>query len=402
MDETPAPVAGFGLRVAFAVTVSAGIAPTIVALFRDGAYQQIAWLIALGTLLVVFGWYGDIWCRPAGPRPGLTLYMGGLFLIGNAIVYCWHSHFLILLVLFPMVALGAMSLPGRWPVVYGFLVVIGALFSVGLIRIGNPIDSNVFLFGLSFGAGVLYTILFTQIAVREVAARAEVEQLNKQLETANRQLRTYASQAQEIAVVNERNRLALEIHDSLGHYLTVINVQLEAADKVFERDSNKSRESIRKAQTLAQDGLADIRRSVAALRSAPLDNIPLPDAIEKLVTELDASGVQTVFVQEGDLPKLSLQAELTVYRAAQEALNNVRKHAQAERVDVQLVSNVKKVRLAVTDDGVGGEPTNPSTAARGSGFGLLGVQERVGLLGGKFRVKPGASGGYEFVVEILA
>ena len=402
MDESHAPVSGIGLQVAYVATVGAGIAPTIVALLRDAAYQQIAWLIALGTLLVMFGWNGEIWCRPAGRRASVILHLGGVFLIGNAIVYFWNDNSLISLVLFPMAALGVMSLPGRWPFVYGFLIVIGALFAFGLIGIGKPIDSDVLLSGLSLGAGVLFTIAFTQVAVREIAARVEVEQLNRQLGSANRQMRAYATQAQELAVANERNRLAREIHDSLGHFLTVINVQLEAADKIFERDSDKSREAIRKAQTLAQDGLADIRRSVAALRSAPLDNMPLPDAIEKLVAELDATGVQTVFVQEGDLPKLSPQAELTVYRAAQEALNNVRKHAQAERVDVQLVSNAKKVRLTVTDDGVGAEPANPATAGRGGGFGLLGVQERVSLLDGEFRVKPGASGGYEFVVEIPA
>ncbi len=230
------------------------------------------------------------------------------------------------------------------------------------------------------------------VAVREVAARAEVERLNSQLQTANRQLRTCATQTQELAVANERNRLAREIYDSLGHYLTVIKVQLEAANKVFDCDSDKSREAMCKAKTLAQDGLADIRRSVAALRSVPLDNMLLPDAIEKLVTGLKASGVQTVFSQEGDLPELSPRAELTVYRAAQESLNNVRKHARAERLDVQLLSHVKKCAWRL--------PMMEWAVRRPLAVSGLGVQERVSLLGGEFRVKPDASGDYEFVVEV--
>jgi signal transduction histidine kinase len=247
--------------------------------------------------------------------------------------------------------------------------------------------------GLALAAGVVFSMMFTRVAVRENIARAEVERLNLELATANRKLRAYAAQVQELAVANERNRLAREIHDSLGHYLTVINVQLEAASQVFEHDPQKAVATVRKAQALTQEGLTDIRRSVAALRSAPLDNQPLPKAIEDLVAELQASGTVTQFHLEGDLLDLSPQVELTLYRAAQEALNNVRKHAHASRVDVVLTAMSDRLRIVVSDNGVGGKRTE-------GGFGLLGVRERVKLLGGTFVAQPVSNGGFEFVVEV--
>jgi signal transduction histidine kinase len=119
----------------------------------------------------------------------------------------------------------------------------------------------------------------------------------------------------------------------------------------------------------------------------------LPKAIEDLVAELQASGMVTQFRVEGDLPDLSPQVELTLYRAAQEALNNVRKHAHASRADVVLTAMPDRLRIVVTDNGVGGKRTD-------GGFGLLGVRERVKLLGGTFVAQPISNGGFEFVVEV--
>ena len=247
--------------------------------------------------------------------------------------------------------------------------------------------------GLALAAGVVFSMTFTQVAVRESMARAEVERLNVELAAVNRKLHEFAAQTRELAVANERNRLAREIHDGLGHYLTVIIMKLEVAGKVFERNPQKAVAAVYKAQSLAREGLTDIRRSVAALRSASLDDQPLPDVIEDLVAELQASGVVTQFHVEGELSGLSPQAELTLYRAAQEALNNIRKHAHASRADVLLTAMSGRLRMVVSDNGVGGEP-------RGSGFGLMGVRERVQLLGGTFLAQPGSGGGFEFVVEI--
>jgi len=284
-----------------------------------------------------------------------------------------------------------MMLSLREAYVLGVLLVVTALVSFGALESEHSINTAVG--GLALAAGVIFTMAFTQVAVRENVARAEVERLNAELAGANRKLSEYAVQVQELSIANERNRLAREIHDSLGHYLTIINVQLEAASQVFEDDPPKAVAAMRKAQALAQEGLTDVRRSVAGLRSGPTDNQTLPKAIESLVAELHASGVMTHYHVEGDLSGLSPQVELTIYRAAQEALNNIRKHAHASRADVILVAAPDCLRLAISDNGVGSKRS-------GSGFGLLGVRERVKLLGGTFVAQSASSGGFEFVVEV--
>ena len=144
---------------------------------------------------------------------------------------------------------------------------------------------------MSFGAGILFVVVFTQVAVSEQRLRTEAERLAQELGEANRQLREYATQVEELAVARERNRMAREIHDSLGHYLTAVNMQLEAARAVLASDPAKAQDALSKAQGLTREGLADVRRSVAALRVGPADDRPLAEALAALVRESEAAGV---------------------------------------------------------------------------------------------------------------
>lgn len=391
MPEQPFP-SNFGRgHIAFLVTALAALASAAVGLFAQQQIAELLLLGGLGALFVLTGTLGSDWCQRFTSQRVVYLYFAIQVLLANAIIFIGREQSLVALILFPLAAQGVMMLSSRGAYLLGALLVVTALVSFGALESGRLISTVVG--GLALAAGVVFSIVFTRVAVRANIARAEVERLNLELATANRRLREYAAQAQELAVANERNRLAREIHDSLGHYLTVINVQLEAASQVFEHDPLKAVAAVRKAQSLAQEGLTDIRRSVAALRSAPLDNQPLPKAIEDLVAELQASGIVTQFHVEGDLLDLSPQVELTLYRAAQEALNNVRKHAHASRADVVLTAMPDRLRIVVSDNGVGGEQTD-------GGFGLLGVRERVELLGGTFVAQPVSSGGFEFVVEV--
>jgi signal transduction histidine kinase len=103
------------------------------------------------------------------------------------------------------------------------------------------------------------------VAVREQRGRAEVQRLADELGVANRQLREYAGQVEELAAARERNRMAREIHDTLGHYLTAVNMQLEAARALLATDPEKAADGMSKALALTHEGLADVRRSVATL-----------------------------------------------------------------------------------------------------------------------------------------
>jgi signal transduction histidine kinase len=234
---------------------------------------------------------------------------------------------------------------------------------------------------------VFFVAVFAQMRLNEQQARERTERLMGELEQANAQLATYATQAEELAMTQERNRLAREIHDNLGHYLTVVNVQIEAAKVVMESDPGNALDALNKAQELTQTGLSRVRESVSALRESPVSNRPLSEAIASLVQEAQSSGIVTEFIVVGEPQTLENKVALALYRAAQEGLTNVRRHARASRVDVMLDFQPSKVCLQVKDNGVGAEETS-------GGFGLLGIQERIKLLGGRLEINTGPGKGF--------
>ncbi len=250
---------------------------------------------------------------------------------------------------------------------------------------------------LAFFFAVLFTVVFTLLAVSSETARGQVQRLACELSEANSKLREYAVQAEELAVTRERNRLAREIHDTLGHYLTVVNVQIEAARVMLDRDPARARDALHKAQFLTQEGLRDIRRSVTALRASPLDDKNLEEALRQAVEAFCASGLAAEFESLGQHRTLSRPAELTLFRAAQEGLTNVQKHARAAHARVVLdFSQPARVRLTVSDDGVGiSEQTE-----KDHGFGLLGLRERALLVGGELRTRTAPAGGFTLEVEV--
>jgi signal transduction histidine kinase len=247
--------------------------------------------------------------------------------------------------------------------------------------------------GLFFLAGIVFVVVITELAVKEQRAKREVERLVAELKDANDKLREYADQVEELATLKERNRVAREIHDSLGHYLTVVIVQIEAAMAVFEKDRERSLDVLRKAQGLAQKGLTDVRRSVGALRASPTETHSLIDSLNTLIEECRVSGLSTEFQFTGTPRKLSPSAELALYRAAQEALTNVRKHSQARAATVTLNYSTDSVWLKVHDDGVGATELT-------KGFGLVGMHERVQNLGGEVRITTAANQGFTLEVGL--
>jgi signal transduction histidine kinase len=250
---------------------------------------------------------------------------------------------------------------------------------------------------LEFSYGVLFTLVFSTLAVSSEKARGKVEGLAGELSAANRKLREYAVQAEELAAARERNRLAREIHDSLGHYLTVVNMQIEAARALQNCDPARARDALDKAQALTQQGLQDIRRSVATLRASPLNDQPLAEALRQIVDGSCATGLPAEMQVWGETRVLSPQARLTLYRAGQEGLTNVRKHARASQARLVLdFRSTTKVCLSVTDDGAGAA----AGAAAAGGFGLLGLRERAQLLGGTVRVQTVPGAGFALEVEV--
>ncbi len=295
-----------------------------------------------------------------------------------------------LLVGLPLVAFAVERLK-PWP---RLLVYVGLTAAV-VAPIGLRFSpwSEALVNGLTAMTAILFVAAFADMRRKEQQTRERAEQLAAELEEANAQLAAYATQAEELAVTQERNRLAREIHDNLGHYLTIVNVQIEAARVVMESDPARALDAMDKAQELTQKGLARVRESVAALRESPVSNRPLDEAIASLVQEAQSSGIVAEFTVIGEPVALEHKVALALYRAAQEGLTNVCKHARASRVDVLLAYQPAEVRLEVRDNGVGAAQTN-------GGFGLLGIRERMQLLGGKLELDTGVGKGFRLTASV--
>jgi PAS domain S-box-containing protein len=205
----------------------------------------------------------------------------------------------------------------------------------------------------------------------------------------------------ELAIIEERNRLAREIHDTIAQGLTGIILQLEAADQLIESNLDRARMRVQKATALARSSLQEARRSVWNLRPTPLEDKKLVDAIRQELDRMaEEASWEVSFQLEGEASVLPGETENGLYRIAQEALNNVRKHAQASRVDVRLGLHDGTAILWIRDDGVGFDPTTARSTTDGGGFGLLGLRERARLLGGTLRIESAPGCGTLMEVEI--
>ncbi|MFQ5398266.1 MAG: sensor histidine kinase [Anaerolineae bacterium] len=300
------------------------------------------------------------------------------------------------LILLPVVAAAVEQLSPRqrWPV---YLAVLASMaLSTGLY---SGSWENALSISLVFSPAVMFVAVLTNLRMNEQRERERVEQLTVELEGANRQLADYASQVEELATTKERNRLAREIHDNLGHFLTVVNVQLEAARAVLKHDPDKALDALEKAQKLTKEGLTAVRQSVSALRESPLDTQSLVDAITALTEETRSAGIVTGFEIKDAKRRLTHQTKLTLYRVAQEGLTNVCKHAHASRVDVTLdYGEADKVRLVVADNGVG--MAVPADTSYSNGFGLIGMRERVRMLGGDLEIETAPGKGFQLTAVL--
>jgi len=245
--------------------------------------------------------------------------------------------------------------------------------------------------GLGYLAAAAFTAVVTELLERERRARSE-------LAMANERLRGYAAQAEELATTKERNRLAREIHDGLGHHLTVVQMQVQAARAVLGSDPARADEVLAKAQRQSSEALDEVRRSVGALRE-PRSVPPLATALSALAADASGAGLPTEVEVTGPVRALRPEAEESLFRAAQEGLTNVRKHAGATCARLLLdYGGPGAVRLEVRDDGVGVPAQR--TADTGSGFGLVGLRERAAGLGGSVSVESVPGAGLTLTMEV--
>jgi signal transduction histidine kinase len=380
-----------------AVVITLAVVALVPILFSANFWQLPTWQIGLVLLLwglYIFNGTGGMMLHERFLDLPLAsyLYFGlQLGIMAGLLYFTRSSNGSMWILLLPI---AAQSLARSW--VFTAVICAILLALVWIFFFPNQPWAETIIDLLSIAAAMVFTIIFTSIALRESNARSEIQRLATDLQTANHRLADYAAQVDELATMRERNRVAREIHDNLGHYLTVVNVQIEAAKVIMGSQPGKAQEALDKAQNLTQEGLAAVRHSVSALRESPLENQTLAEALEKLATELRETGLVTELSIEGKPAERYPKIELTLYRAVQEGLTNVRKHARASRVDIWLRYSPEQTTLTVQDNGIG---ANMSAESRGS-FGLIGIQERVQLLNGRMDIETVPQQGFQFTITL--
>jgi signal transduction histidine kinase len=195
------------------------------------------------------------------------------------------------------------------------------------------------------------------------------------------------------AVDDERARIARELHDIVGHAVSVMTVQTGAVRRLLTEDQQREREALIVVEQTGRQALAEMRRLVGVLRNpteAPaLAPQPSLEHLDSLVAQVREAGLPVELRIEGDPARLPAGVDLTAYRLVQEALTNSLKHAQANQAEVVVRYGNDEVEVTVTDDGVGG------LSSELVGQGLVGMRERVSVYGGELRAGPRRGGGYE-------
>jgi signal transduction histidine kinase len=248
-----------------------------------------------------------------------------------------------------------------------------------------------------YAAGYVFFAIFAQQTARAEAARAESERLLRELQQAHRQLQDYAAQAEELAVQQERNRLAREMHDTLGHHLTVSSVQLQAAQRLIPTTPDRASEMVGAVLEEIREGLGELRSTVATLRAPVEADLALGPALKRLAGSFEqATGVAIHLTMPDTLPELTPNQRHALYRGAQEGLTNVQKHADASDVWIELFRRDGEMALLVRDNGVGPAGSNNGAA----GFGLRGLRERAAQLGGQMVLQTTPAGGTELLLTL--
>ncbi len=271
-------------------------------------------------------------------------------------------------------------------------------------------DSDPSALGLRFHASIPIYAGNTPLGVFNVASEdwreLQVEELqllhiiSDQIGLAMQRARLSAEHtraAARLATIEERNRLAREIHDTLAQGLAAITLQLETADALADSRPQRALAAVQRALSLARSNLEEARRSVMDLRAAPLQGYTLPEALAMLAANEDQPSersetdvqIHYAYNPASDFPTLPARIETSLYRIAQEALTNVHKHAHAQSVEMTLTATDQLLHLAIQDDGRG---FDPDTVTQIEHFGLTGINERVKLLNGTICIQsePGA------------
>ncbi len=241
---------------------------------------------------------------------------------------------------------------------------------------------------LSFGMALFFVLLLINALLEEHQSKAKlVEVLD--------QLRQYSLRIEDQSALQERNRIAREIHDSLGHTLTAQSIQIDSALLLQHSNSEESRFFLQEAKQLCKQALQEVRQSVATLRTDPRQGKSLDSIATNLIREFQVTtAIEPTCVIRLSHP-IPTEVVSALYRVLQEALTNITRHSRATNVLLQLFTEDRILHLYIHDNGKGFDPDQNST-----GFGLQGMRERIIALGGQFNLSSQLGEGCQISVKI--
>ena len=355
----------------------------------------------LVAIAVAIALQAEIWFFEGGPRGVEAVTVAGTLIFAAALAWRRSAPRLAAAVAVGSFALCAVL--GGYPATTLAMVFSAMLvsFSIGLLLTGRasaiaalgflgatwldivvtPDDDYELISDLAF-TGVIIVAMpwFAGRALRGWRERAE-------------ELERLTEHVARIAVLDERARIAREMHDVVAHSVSLMVVQAGGARSMLDEDVEESRAALRSIEEAGRGALQELRRALGMLRDgdAPVDLAPQPgtDQLQELAARTGRAGLPVELEVHGTPGKVPPGVDLAVYRIVQEALTNALKHAGAGRARVELSWTPRTLELTVADDGRG------SVNGHGGGHGLIGMRERVAAYGGTFSAGPGAGGGYE-------
>jgi signal transduction histidine kinase len=346
-------------------------------------------IVGVLTIAFVIMWvYRPIWQH--GVR---TLAWHGLLLVTAyaAIVAISPAFVLLQLIIYPQVVF---SLRLRWSIAGG--AAIGAITALSVLA-GADGDLPKALPGMAASLLAAGMVVAIAVWIRETITQSvDRKALIARLTAARREL---AAAERAAGVSEERARMAREIHDTLAQGFASVVTHLEAADASLPPEAERPRRHIRAAEEVARSSLAEARTLVWALRPEAISAAGLPAAIERVAAAGGPGSTAVEVTVSGEPRRLHVDLEVTLLRAAQEAIANARRHAGASRVTLTLTYYPDEVSLDVIDDGCG---FDPSEAATGGGLGLIGMRERAEALGGRLTIESAPGEGTAVAVTLPA
>ena len=327
----------------------------------------------------------------AKTETGAFLYIIVTTLTTTSLYFLDVQPGLFLVIFFVISAQAMMILPRPWGSIW--IIVLAAISTLSFIA--QEGIQGALLLMLIYSSGYLFFGIFGRALMDSNIAKERSEQLYEELQITHAQLQESIQRVEELAVTQERNRLAREMHDSIGHRLTVSAVQLEGAQKLVSKEPDKAAEMIGTVRQQVREALAELRQTVTALRQPIEIDLPINQSLERLVNSFEAITDLDIQLTISEIPPLSDQYRHIIYRTVQEGLTNIERHANASLAWIYLTISLNEICLIISDNGKG-FPADPAD----NGYGLRGITERVFLAGGRCDFEQRAGGGAQITIHL--